>query len=71
VIHDPTLNEIKGQAESVWRTVLEVLKRIRETIQSPNLVVEQLQIVFRDERKPKNNILKMRFYFFNIVSRSK
>ncbi|CAG9797952.1 unnamed protein product [Chironomus riparius] len=49
VIHDPALNEIKGQAENVWRTVLEILKRLRESISTPNAVVEQLQIIFRDE----------------------
>ena len=29
--------------------MLEILKRLRESISTPNSVVEQLQIIFRDE----------------------
>lgn len=51
MIHDsgPGLNEIKGQAENVWKTILEILKRVREAVQSPNALVDQFQIIFRDE----------------------
>jgi hypothetical protein len=49
VIHDPTLNEIKGQAENFWRTLIDILNRMGETVKAPNLILEQLQIVFRDE----------------------
>lgn len=53
VIHDPGLNQnldqIKGQAETVWRTILEILKRLKETVKAPNALLDQLQIIFRDE----------------------
>lgn len=55
VIHDPGLNQnldqIKGQAENVWRTILEILKRVKETVKAPNALLDQLQIIFRDESK--------------------
>lgn len=52
VIHDPTLNQnlnqLKGQAESAWRTFLEILRRLKDAVTAP-AVMEQLQIIFRDE----------------------
>lgn len=57
MIHDPGLNQnidqIKGQAENAWRTILEVLKRLKETVKAPNALLDQLQIIFRDESKLK------------------
>lgn len=57
MIHDPGLNQnidqIKGQAENAWRTVMEVLKRLKETVKAPNALLDQLQIIFRDESKLK------------------
>lgn len=53
VIHDPGLNQnlenMKGQAETVWLTFLAVLRRLKETVQTPNALLDQLQIIFRDE----------------------
>ena len=53
VIHDPGLNQnidqIKGQAEVAWRAILEILNRIKEAVRAPNTVLDQLQIIFRDE----------------------
>lgn len=53
MIHDPGLNQnldqIKGQAENVWRTILEILKRIKETVKTPDALLDHLQIIFRDE----------------------
>jgi len=46
VIHDG-----RGQAEIVWSAVLEALKRVRESIKAPNALLDQLQIIFRDESK--------------------
>lgn len=55
MIHDPGLNQnldqMKGHAESVWRTILEILKRLKETVKSPNALLDQLHIIFRDECK--------------------
>lgn len=53
VIHDPGLNQnidqIRGQAESAWRALLEVLKTIKDAVKTPNALLDQLQIIFRDE----------------------
>ena len=55
VIHDPGLNQnldnVKGQAENVWRAILEVLKSVKEAVKAPNALLDQLQIIFRDESK--------------------
>lgn len=55
MIHDPGLNrnldQIKDQAETVWRTILEVLRQIKEAVKSPNDMIAHLQIIFRDESK--------------------
>jgi hypothetical protein len=40
---------IKTQAETMWRTILEILRRIKENVQAPNALLDQLQIIFRDE----------------------
>jgi hypothetical protein len=49
VIHNPSLNTIKDHADNVFQTILELLRRIRDTVQAPNAFVEQLHIIFRDE----------------------
>lgn len=53
VIHDPELNQnitqIRGHASDLWRAFLEVLNRLKETAKAPNVFVEQLLIIFRDE----------------------
>jgi hypothetical protein len=73
VIHDPGLNQnldqIKDQAETVWLTVLEILKRLKEAVKSPNVLLDQLQVIFRDESNSKKKsfrffVLKSFFLFF-------
>lgn len=72
MIHDPGLNQnldqIKDQAENVWRSLLEMLKVLKEAAKSPNVLIDQLQIIFRDESKilsnKKNEIQK---HFFLVA----
>lgn len=53
MIHDPGLNQnldqIKGHAESAWQTILEMLRTIKDAVKAPNALLDQLQIIFRDE----------------------
>lgn len=53
VIHDPALNQnitqIKGHANDIWVAILELLNRLKETAKAPNVFIEQLLIIFRDE----------------------
>lgn len=53
MIHDPGLNQnldqMKNQAETVWKTIIEVLRQIKDAVKSPNILIDQLQIIFRDE----------------------
>lgn len=62
VIHDPGLNQnigqIKNQAENVWRTLLEMARVLKEAVKSPNMLIDQLSIIFRDESKTKHKKFK-------------
>lgn len=49
VIHDPTLNTIKDNAESIWQMIIEILNRMGEAVKSPNVLLDQFNIIFRDE----------------------
>ena len=59
VIHDQNqnLDSFKTSATETWRTIIEILRRItttiKETVQAPDVLLDQLQIIFRDESKLK------------------
>ncbi|CRL05020.1 CLUMA_CG018188, isoform A [Clunio marinus] len=57
VIHDPglnqNLNQIKGQAEAVFRTFLDVIGRIKDALRTQTML-DQLEQIFRDEISRNN-----------------
>lgn len=50
---------MKTQAEAVWQTILEILRQIKESVQAPNALLDQLQIIFRDEIARNNTYFVM------------